>query len=59
MLLGLFKLLESLPLEELVRRTDTLKAAHLEVLEEVEVPVACCCGMRLSIDIGVVYGAIR
>jgi 3-deoxy-D-arabino-heptulosonate 7-phosphate (DAHP) synthase class II len=54
MFLGLFKLLESLPLKELVRRTDTLEAAHLEVLEEVEVPVACCCGMWLSIDIGVV-----
>ena len=54
MFLSLFKFLESLPLEELVRRTDTLEADHLEVLEEVEVPVAFCCGMRLSIDIGVV-----
>jgi len=57
--LGLFKLLESLPLEELVRRTDTLEATHLEVLEEVEMSVAsCCCRMWLSIDIRVVNGAI-
>jgi len=54
MFLGLFKLLESLLLEELVRRTDTLQAAHLEVLEEVEVPVACCCGVWLGIDIRVI-----
>ena len=59
MILGLFKLLESLPLEELVRRADTLEAAHLEVLEEVEVPVACCCGVWLGIDIRVIYGTIR
>jgi len=41
-----------------VRRTDTLEATHLEVLEEVEMSVASCCGMWLSIDIGVVNGAI-
>ena len=59
MFLCLFKLLESLPLEELVRRTDTLEATHLQVLEEVEMSVAsCCCRMWLSIDIRVVNGAI-
>ena len=57
MSLCLFELLESLPLEELVGRTNPLQAAHLEVLEEVEVP-----GVNrglLVIDIREVYRAIR
>lgn len=50
MSLSLLELLQSLPLEELVGRTNPLQAAHLEVLEEVEVPVVVNRGL-LIIDI--------
>ena len=55
--LCLFELFKSFPLEELVGRTNPLQATHLEVFEEVELPVFRR-GL-LIIDIWEVYRAIR
>ncbi len=57
MLLCLFELLESFPLEELVGRTDPLEPTHLEIFEELSVSVVI--SRWFIIDIREVYRAIR